>query len=266
MRPIDEIPAAFCRRVRGIFCDLDDTLTLHGKLLATSYNALWALQEAGLRVVVVTGRPGGWVDHIARMWPVDAVVGENGAFYFWMQDNKIHRHFVQDGATREAGRLRLEQVESRVLQEVPRAAVSADQKYRESDLAIDFCEDIPPLSSGEVYKIVETFRQAGAQVKVSSIHVNGWFGEFNKFSTCQLVMSRLWQEKPENSLGDYIYCGDSPNDEPMFAAFPVSVGVANIAPWLGQMKSHPSYQTTQPGGYGFAELVDWILRKRRASA
>lgn len=262
MHNIASIPREFCRNLRGIFCDLDDTLTTSGKLLAASYSALWKAHDAGLRVVVVTGRPAGWVDHIARMWPVDAVVGENGAFYFWMEGGKMRRHFVQDAATRKAGRDKLAALAQQILTEVPQSAISADQGYRESDLAIDFCEDIPPLSSQAIQQIVGMFRAVGAQVKISSIHVNGWFGAFDKMTTCQLLLSNRWQEKMPDDLRYYLYCGDSPNDEPMFRTFPSSVGVANVVPWLAHMKSHPIYQTSAPGGDGFAEMVETVLQKR----
>ena len=152
MENIKKIEPKICQKLDAVFCDLDDTLTLHGKLLACSYQALWNLKKAGVKTVIITGRPAGWVDHIARMWPVDAVIGENGAFYFWMQNKKMHRYFVQDPITRGKGRERLKKIQERVKQEIPAAAISADQLYRESDLAIDFCEDIPPLSASEIQK------------------------------------------------------------------------------------------------------------------
>ena len=264
MLEIQELPQAICQNLYGIFCDLDDTMTTDGKLLDVSYQALWNAYRAGLRVVVVTGRPGGWCDHIARMWPVSAVVGENGAFYFWMEGGKMRRYFVQDSATREQGRARLKLLQKQILQEVPLAAVSSDQQYRESDLAIDFCEDVPPLTQAMQQKILQIFRAAEAQAKISSIHVNGWFGQFDKLSSCKLLMSQLWQANPATAIERSVYCGDSPNDEPMFAAFPHSVGVANVVPWLGAMKSHPRYKTRQRGGEGFAEMVAWILQQRQS--
>lgn len=145
MRDIKTISIPICKNMRGIFCDIDDTITLEGKLCLESYRALWEAYEAGLKVVPITGRPAGWVDHIARMWPVTGVIGENGAFYFWMENGKMNRYFIQDKALREKNRQKLQQIRSRVLSEVPKSAVSADQNYRELDLAIDFCEDIPPL-------------------------------------------------------------------------------------------------------------------------
>ena len=46
---------------------------------APRYDALWDLSDAGLRLVAVTGRPSGWGEVIARQWPIDGAVTENGA-------------------------------------------------------------------------------------------------------------------------------------------------------------------------------------------
>ncbi len=101
-----------------------------------------------LLVVPVTGRPAGWCDHIARMWPVDAVVGENGAFYFRYDHAKRARCSGALSMTTQraqAIRQRLAVVRDRILAAVPGCAVAADQHYREADLAIDYCEDVPRL-------------------------------------------------------------------------------------------------------------------------
>ncbi len=263
MDSIEQIPAYICQNLHGIFCDIDDTLTTDGKLLDCSYQALWNAYYAGLKIVPITGRPAGWVDHIARMWPVSAVIGENGAFYFWMQDNKMHRFFLQDQATRAEGRKKLEAIKNQILAQFPQVQVAADQLYRESDLAIDFCEDVPRVDPSIIPQILQIFKAAGAQAKVSSIHINGWFGDFNKLTTCYLLLEKLWNQDPANSMMHYIFCGDSPNDEPMFAAFPHTVGVANVTPWLRMMKAHPKYCTASKGGQGFAEMVNIILQRRK---
>lgn len=262
LKEISEIPAADCRKLRGVFCDIDDTLTCHGKLLDSAYHALWEGHRAGLRIVPITGRPAGWVDHMARMWPVDAIIGENGAFYFWMAHNKMQRRFIQEPELRRANRRKLEDLRRQILAEIPGAAISADQAYREIDLAVDFCEDVAPLPRCDILRIKEIFESAGAQAKISSIHVNGWFGDFDKMTTCRTLIRDLWQEDPQQVLDHYIFCGDSPNDEPMFAAFPNSVGVANVRPWLDDMQHHPRYCSDRQGGEGFARMMEVILQKR----
>ena len=150
MRAVADMPIETARSVTTLFADIDDTLTTDGRLPAAAYAALEALSEAGVSVAPITGRPAGWCDMIARMWPVAGVVGENGAFYFsyHASDRRMRRVFATPDQQRAENRQRLERVRARILAEVPGAAISADQHYREADLAIDFCEDVPPLPAG----------------------------------------------------------------------------------------------------------------------
>lgn len=262
MIPIARIPAARCRDLRGVFCDIDDTVTTHGLLPAAAFSALWRLREAGLSVVPVTGRPAGWCDHLARMWPVDAVVGENGAFYFAMRPRGIIRRWVQDEATRLAARSKLDELALRILAEVPGVRVAADQFCRSSDLAIDFREDVPPSGQDAIDRVVAIFEGAGARAKVSSIHVNGWFGDFDKLTTVKLVSHELLGVDLEAERDRFLFVGDSPNDDPAFAFFPLSAGVANVRQFSSRIAHPPAYVAEHEGGEGFAEIVDVILRGR----
>src|SRR5204863_4593068 len=132
-----------------------------------------------------TGRPAGWCDHIARMWPVDAVVGENGAFYFFMAGGRLEKRYHDEAPVRRDKRVRLEAIAARVLAAVPGCALASDQAYRETDLAVDYREDVPALPLETAERIAVLMREAGLTAKVSSIHVNGWFGDYDK-----LAMSR----------------------------------------------------------------------------
>jgi len=264
---LEKLTRKVCRNLKGIFCDIDDTLTNHGKLPADSYRALWALKEAGLRVVPVTGRPAGWVDHLARMWPVDAVIGENGAFYFTLdksqgRDGKLVQRFVQEKAVREANRKKLWAVFAQLEKKLPGLQVASDQGYREIDLAVDFCEDVPRRPEAEIDAIVAAFEKAGAQAKISSIHVNAWFGAHDKYSCCRLLLEELFGENFDEERDNYLYFGDSPNDEPLFREFTNTVGVANVREFLPRMKSPPRFITKKDGGHGFAEAAKWILKQR----
>lgn len=249
-------------QIRAVFTDIDDTLTTHGKLPAVAYEALWRLQNTGVPVVLVTGRPAGWCDHLARMWPVAGVVGENGAFYFCYDAEKrrLRRHFLLADAERESLQDRLKILKDRILKEVPGAALASDQAYRIHDLAIDFCEDVPRLPAAEVQKIVGLFEAAGATAKVSSIHVNGWFGRYDKLGMIQTFAQQEWGWTPTTLFSEAVYVGDSPNDEPAFAAFQNSVGVANVAEFA--LQHPPRWITQNQGGEGFAELADQLLSKR----
>lgn len=267
--PIAKLGANACRQLKGIFTDIDDTVSWQGRIPALAYQALWQARKAGLRVIPVTGRPAGWVDHIARMWPVDAVVGENGGFYTFLdlqqgRDGKLVNRFLQSSEERAANRRTLDKLFMDLGKKLPGLKLASDQGYRAIDLAIDFCEDISPrLSPEQVQMIVAHFQAAGAEAKISSIHVNTWFGKFDKYSTCKLALAELFAEDLEAEADRYLYCGDSPNDEPFFANLPLTVGMANVSEFLPQLKHPPAYITKKPGGYGFAETIKHILEKRK---
>ncbi|MFQ6024007.1 MAG: HAD-IIB family hydrolase, partial [Acidiferrobacterales bacterium] len=144
MQPFESLPLTMRRRIRGVFFDIDNTLTTDGHLTAQAYAAMERLENASFIVIPITGRPAGWCDHIARMWPVDAVVGENGAFYFRYdhKTRKMQKRFLLNEKDRVENKRRLENLRDRILTEVPGTALASDQLYRESDLAIDYCEDV----------------------------------------------------------------------------------------------------------------------------
>jgi len=262
MRPLSEMPAGRLRRVKGVFCDIDDTLTDDGRLTARAYRALERLHDRGMLLVPITGRPAGWCDHIARFWPVAAVVGENGAFYFRYDRGarRMIRRFVEDAATRAEHRARMLEVSREILAGVPGCAPAADQFSRETDLAIDWCEDVAPLPPEAVARIVEIMRRNGLTAKVSSIHVNGWFGDYDKLGMTRIAAREQFGVDLDRDRGRYLFVGDSPNDEPMFAYFPASVGVANVRRFAGEMRSLPAWVTRGRGGAGFAELARAVLR------
>ncbi len=262
LAPLDAMPEALRLGIRGVLSDIDDTITTHGKLTAQAYGALEALHAAGLLVIPVTGRPAGWCDHIARMWPVDAVIGENGAFAmrYDKRAGKLVRRFVTDDTERAAQRARLHDIGLRITRLVPGCAFASDQRYRETDVAIDFCEDVPALPSSAVDRIVELMEAEGLTAKVSSIHVNGWFGRYDKLSMAATLLAEDFGIDLDTERERFVFVGDSPNDAPMFAFFPLSVGVANVRVLAERIPTLPSYVTTQEGGAGFAELARFVTR------
>ena len=267
MLPIDRLEAAALRQMRGVFADIDDTLTTDGKLTAEAYSALAALHASGLLVVPITGRPAGWCDHIARMWPVDAVVGENGAFYFAYDraTRKLVKRFRDAEPVRAAYRDRLAAVRQRILAEVAGTALASDQHYREADLAIDYCEDVPRLGDAAVDRIVAIMREAGMTAKVSSIHVNGWFGVYDKLGMTRTLMQEHVGVDLDRDRARYVFIGDSPNDAPLFAYFPISVGVANVRRFAARLEHAPAYVTVKESGAGFAELAGRLLAAQRGA-
>ncbi len=262
--PVSRIPADLCRRLEWFFTDIDDTLTEGGILPARSFQALWDLSRAGLRVVPVTGRPAGWCDHIARMWPVRAVVGENGAFtYAYDRERRLmRRRYSADPPELERGRERLARIAGRVLKEVPGTRVAADQPFRISDYAIDFREDVPALPAEAVDRICRLLAAEGVRYKVSSIHVNYWVGDFDKLSCLEGFLAEE-SGLPLADLQDRIlFIGDSPNDEPLFRGVSHSVAVGNLREFVPRLTHLPRYITQGDSSVGFCEAVEVILGKR----
>jgi HAD superfamily hydrolase (TIGR01484 family) len=255
MKLLDASAAKELADVSFVLCDLDDTLTLDGVLPSASYKALEDLGRKARQVIVVTGRPAGWCDMIARLWPVAAVVGENGAFYFRYdrQAKRMLREFQRSAEQRQADQIRLAAIFRTIQKKYPDVRLAADQAFRISDYAVDFCEDVAPLPESTIADIVRLFEEAGATAKVSSIHVNAWIGDFSKLQMSLSVLRSLGLDGDQVRTR-VVYAGDSPNDEPMFAYFPLSVGVANIRAFLPAMTAHPRWITARPGGLGFAEL------------
>ena len=253
MKPLRELDA---RGVRALLVDIDDTITTAGKLTSQAYAALERLHAAGLRVIPVTGRPAGWCDHIARMWPVDAVVGENGAFYFFYDGGRLHKRFQDDEKARVEKRVRLNTLAAQVLAAVPGCALASDQSYRETDLAIDYCEDVPALPLAAAERIAQLMRAAGLTAKVSSIHVNGWFGDYDKLCGTRRLFAERYGLDLDSAKSEVVFAGDSPNDAAMFDFFPNSVGVANVRRFAGVS---PPYVTSAESGAGLAELVAHLL-------
>ncbi len=264
MLPLSEFPIEERRAVRGVLSDIDDTLTTGGRLTADAYAAMERLERTGLQVVPITGRPAGWCDHIARVWPVAAVVGENGAFFFrYDRDRRVmKRAFADDAPTRAANRERLRAIAADIVRAVPGCAVAADQHYRETDLAIDYCEDVARLPREAVDRIVALMQARGLTAKVSSIHVNGWFGAYDKLAATRRLVREEFRADLDAVRESYVFVGDSPNDAPMFEFFPHSVGVANIREFSGQLAHEPKYVTAAASGAGFCELVDYLLDAR----
>lgn len=262
MRPLQSFAAEARRKVRYVLTDIDDTVTVEGRLPASSLAAMEGLQGAGVRVVPVTGRPAGWCDHIARMWPVDAVVGENGALWFAYDraGRRMVSGFAKTAEERAADSARLAALKDRILAAVPGAGIASDQFCRIADLAIDFCEDVPALPPEDIARIVAMFEAEGAQAKVSSIHVNGWFGDYDKLTMTRRCMADVFGEDIDAINPAIVFAGDSPNDQPMFRFFENSVGVANVRDF--ELAHPPSWVTEARAADGFAELAGALLEVR----
>lgn len=247
------------RKVRGVFTDIDGTLTTDGRLPAATYLAMDRLKRAGLNVIPVTGRCIAWAEILTRLWPVDAIIGENGAFYSHLRGGKLVTRFLDDAATRARNLQRIGALGQRILTEVPGCALASDQAWHAADLAIDHAEDVAPLPPADVERIATLMRDGGMTATVSSIHVNGWFGQHDKLTMSRLCAAELLGADVDATRDAWLFIGDSPNDNVMFGHFPLSVGVANVRDVLHLLPNKPAYVSDAAGGEGFAEMAGRLL-------
>ena len=262
MRPLAQMPQQQLTGVQGVMTDIDDTLTRDGAIEPDALTALHALADAGLPVVAITGRPMGWSMPFARNWPVRAIVAENGAVALLREGAQLLTEYVQDDATRERNALRLREVAQAVLSQVPGTTLARDSAGRVTDIAIDHSEFVQ-LPPERIAQVVDLMRAEGMNATVSSIHINGWFGAHTKWSAAQWMLKRLFERELDAEIGRWIYVGDSTNDQLMFQHFPLSVGVANLMHFAGQLTAWPAFITQGERGLGFAEVAHALLATRR---
>ena len=257
-RPLAQMPLAALRAVRGLMTDIDDTLTHNGAIEPAALAALQRLAAAGVPVLAITGRPLGWSQPFAATWPVKAIVAENGAVALIREGDLVRTEYFQDETTRAANALRLAAVAKQVLSAVPGAALARDSPGRVTDIAIDHSE-FTQLPQAAIDQAVLVMRAAGMNATVSSIHINGWFGDHNKYSAAQWMLQRLFGRVLEAQIENWIYVGDSTNDQLMFERFPLSVGVANLRNFAATLRVWPRYITQGERGLGFAEVADLVM-------
>jgi HAD superfamily hydrolase (TIGR01484 family) len=263
-RPLAALRPEAASAVCGVLTDIDDTLTTDGAITADALQGLHDLRAAGFHVIAITGRPMGWSLPFARDWPIDAIVAENGAVALFHDGAKLRVEYAQDDATREANAVRLKATAERVLREVPGAALSQDSAGRVTDIAVDHSE-FARLSQAQVEAVVRVMREEGMQATVSSIHINGWYGEHTKLSGARWIVQRLLSRDIEQERERWAYVGDSTNDQLMFGHFPLSVGVANLLQFAEQLSVWPAYVTQEARGAGFAEVAQRLVAARRAA-
>ena len=264
MKNLSTMSSTQLDNIKFILTDIDDTLTTEGRLKSDAYEAMERLSNKGYKVIPVTGRCAGWCDHIARMWPVDGVVGENGAFFFRYDhiNKKMNNLYSQTEEERRENFKLLHEIKDTILRSVSGAAVASDQDYRITDLAIDFAEDVPKLPQHKIDEIVQIAEQNGAVAKISSIHVNCWIGNHNKLSTSLKILKESFGLNDTEIQNNAVFIGDSPNDSTMFGFFKNSVGVANVIDLINCIENPPKYIATEFSGDGFIELADLIINKK----
>jgi hypothetical protein len=262
LQPLAALPATRLAQVRGVLTDIDDTLTAHGAIEPPALDALARLAAAQVPVIAVTGRSAGWSEPFALAWPVAAIVAENGAVMLRREGTALRHEFTEDAVTRAAHRQRLLACAQEVLARVPGSRLAGDSAGRLTDIAIDHSE-FAQLDTAQIDAVLAVMRAHGLTATVSSIHVNGWIGAHDKLTGARWAV--------ESVLGlpfdprQWVYVGDSTNDQTMFEHIPLSVGVANIERFLPQLKVLPAYLTPLERGRGFAQVAKAVLAARGAA-
>ncbi len=259
MRPISDFPAAARRKIRLVLTDVDDTLTFAGRLSAATYDALERLERAGIVVIPVTAAPAGWCDLMARMWPVRAVIGENGGLCFSRggEGRELRRAFWQSDDERARSMARLADIAAQILAAFPEAITAADQPFRQTTWALQVA------GKGDVAaRMAATWRGAGAAATINTLWVLGWFGGFDKLAMARRVARELLALDLAAESEAVLYVGNSLNDEPMFRFFPNSVGVSTVADYLDRLTAVPQWVTRGSGGAGFGEVAEMLLTGR----
>ena len=260
MKPLSSWPRNERQKIVGVFTDIDDTLTTEGVITPDALQALQKLKAAGLMVVPITGRPVGWCMPFASIWPVDAMVAENGAVALVhdAQTKQVNKTYQQDLATRTHNFEQMQHIAQKILQEIPGTVMAQDSAGRETDIAFDHNE-FHHLSPAQIQQVVAMLKQEGMTATVSSIHINAWFGDHNKWHGAQWILKELTGRDLYQELEQWVYVGDSTNDQVMFEHFTHSVGVANIRRFESELKHLPTYIATQERGAGFAEVANCLL-------
>ena len=264
-QPLSTWPLAARQGLLGVFTDIDDTLTTDGAITPDALAALAELKAAGLAVIAITGRPVGWSEPFAASWPVDAIVAENGAVSLERDARgSLQKRYLQDAATRTANFVRMQAVAAQVLAAVPGASLAQDSASRETDIAVDHSE-FTHLPQAQMAQAVSLMQAAGMNATVSSIHINGWFGQHNKWVGAQWIARELLGRDLAAEVARWAYVGDSTNDQLMFEAFPHAIGVANVRRFEAQLTQAPRYITPSERGAGFAEVARAILAARQVA-
>lgn len=262
MQPLSKADRSQFRNIRFVLTDMDETLTFHGRLAAQTYLALERLQRAGVRVIPVTAAPAGWCDQMARMWPVDGVIGENGGLFFRRRDkgDDIERQFWHPAEHRQSIADRLTEIGTQVRGAVSGATFAEDQAFRLTSVAFSQPEDLATRNA-----IISALRNTGADVTVNNIWVLGWLGGYDKLTMTQRVLADVYGIDINRARDEILYVGDSTNDAPMFDFFRHTVGVSTVMRYLNDIPTPPAWITDGPGGAGFVEMANAVIASQGPS-
>jgi HAD superfamily hydrolase (TIGR01484 family) len=265
VQPIASLPVEDARALLGVCFDIDDTITRHGVIEANAFAALAALAQAGLTLIAVTGRPLGFAEVAARMWPVDIAVGENGAGYVARRGRGLAVGYWDEAGVRLVQQQRLAAIRARVAHELPHVKVSSDNWARRCDLAFDVGEE-EQLARADIDRLVALLQAEGAHTTVSSVHAHAQLSDHDKALGVARAAFEVLGLSADELRARFLFVGDSGNDAAAFAWFTHTAAVANVVHFLDRLRVPPQYIAEGERGQGFAEIARTVLSKRGRQA
>lgn len=257
MTPIERLTREEARRLDGLLFDLDDTLLDHGRLTEAAFGSLFRLREAGLRLAAVTGRPAGWGEVLARQWPIDGAVTENGAIAVFSDSGRLRRLDGADGGRAQL-RQRLHSIVEALRVRVPELVPTDDVASRLSDYTFDIGEQ-RRAAPATIENATALARELGARTITSSVHLHVTLDGDDKASGTVRFLRRRFGLDATTCRFRFAYIGDSENDEACFSAFSTTLAVRNFQ---GRPTVPPRFITRGQRAAGFVEAVNTLLERR----
>jgi HAD superfamily hydrolase (TIGR01484 family) len=261
-------------RLYGVLTDVDGTLTLHGQLRASTYEALWSLHHIGLTIIPVTGRSAAWGHMMLHQWPIDAVIAESGGLAMW-RVNKSGELVTADQLDRQAFQLEIQyfgdisarkdlvRLAEQWIPQYPPLCWASDQGQRLVDVAIDWNEQVK-APRDVVTRFIEQCQKQGYRARASNVHINAWAGEFDKASSSLNLLKKLFDHDRHRAQSSWFFVGDAPNDESMFASFPHHVAVQGPEHFQGHVEQMPKRFSSAKASAGFEAWAQAIQRAIRS--
>jgi HAD superfamily hydrolase (TIGR01484 family) len=263
LKPLSKLPAERAASLEGLLFDLDDTVLSHGLLTREAFGALWDLHEAGLFLVAVTGRPSAWGEVIARQWPIDGAVTENGAVHVVREGKGVHVLFDGEEDEVRSRRDALDELVATVARELPHVRLADDSHGRRADVAWDIAERVT-LPDADVAALDRIARARGARTTRSTVHLHATYERDDKASGVVRFLRLRRGIDVGAALHRYAFVGDSANDAACFSAFATTFGVANVRAFADKLSVPPRWIAPSERGAGFAEVARRILESRGA--
>ena len=246
------VPERVLRNAVALASDIDDTLTVHGRIPGENLVYISKLRQAGIKVFFVTGRTAGHGFSMTTYLDIDGAIAENGGVICVGETKQVVPDFAPGTLDR------IKRVFSKVREEFPKARPTEDNFMRLTDRTFH----VNDFSQTDIARTSDIAGEHGLGVAYSSVHLHICDPRINKGKTLKSHLESLRIKDIER----VITIGDSPNDESIFdtSLFPNSVGVKNVEKYMERLKKKPRYILPEQEGHGFALLAKALLEAKIA--